>query len=106
MEENRKPKYPRKLYKMYVVDKDLKLHGTFLTHVYESRDYLQVKDTMMSVADINKFTVFDITEAMRGCIHINYNDIELYCITSDNQSDDFMTIKNRILKEKENGETK
>lgn len=106
MEENRKPRYPRKLYKMYVVDKDLKLYGTFLTHVYESRDYLQVKDTMMSALDINKFTVFDITEAMQNCIHSNYNDIELYCITSDNQSDDFITIKNRILKEMKNGETK
>ena len=106
MEENRKPRYPRKLYKMYVVDKDLKLYGTFLTHVYESRDYLQVKDTMMSALDINKFTVFDVTEAMQNCIHSNYNDIELYCITSDNQSDDFINIKNRILKEMKNGETK
>jgi hypothetical protein len=60
----------------------------------------------MSALDINKFTVFDITEAMQNCIHINYNDVELYCITSDNSSDDFITIKNRILKEKENGETK
>ena len=100
MEENRKPRYPRKLYKIYVVDKDLKLYGTFLTHALESPEYKKIEYTMMSLEALNEFAVFDITEAMRGCIHINYNDIELYCITSYNNSDDFITIKNRILKEK------
>ena len=99
MEENRKPRYPRKLYKIYVVDNDLKLYGTFLTHIPESPEYIKIKDSMMTVEALNEFTICDVPQAIRDCIHTYTKDVRLFCITSENPSDDFITIKNRILKE-------
>lgn len=99
MEENKKPRYKRVLYKMYVVDNDLKLYGTFLTHVFDSPEYKKIKDCMMTTEALNEFTICDVPQAIRDCIHTQTNDIRLFCITSENQSDDFITIKNRTLKE-------
>ena len=104
LEASRKPRYKRALYKMYVVDNDLKLYGTFLTHVLESPEYKKIKDTMMGVEALNEFTMCDVPQAIRDCVHTYTNDIRLFCITSENPSEDFITIKNRILKEMQDAE--